>query len=485
MLPRPYASADDATVVDGCLHGDADAWAALRARFGALLHVTVVRALDGARDLDDEGVLELVWDQLRADGAAALGQWSGECQLKSYLAIVGRHLAQQNAQASTSPATFVAALPTPSGLFLDDLLAIEPASRVAATLEKLPPNIEALVRLRLRGLSQADIAATLGLSPATVQGNLDRVASRLRDLDEGDTGATWRVLLDAATVEERVEQAIRTEDDRDYRGRRALVEKTWRAVGERALGRPAPRDPSCLDDRSTAGFVDGTLRGPGRARAEGHVATCPRCIDEAAALVLDLRALSILRDAGEVTSTVAVAAACVATTRFATAERRTVRALEREAASRLVADVRRLAQAGQLLEGGRSRRSEQTSQVVPTHVPDDDEAPLIAFEALVLSDAHAAWRAIDDHMAKHPLGARLRMLAAAAGQDLDAARALASAVVAQPAVDPGRTRDARAILALPKGRGLPREMLVEHLRALVPDAVRFVLTRSARGAGVA
>lgn len=479
-LPPPFAGADDATVVDGCLQEDPDAWEALRARWGTLLYATIVRATDAPRaaELDHEALLELVWEHLGADGAAALRQWTGECQLRSYLAIVGRHLALVHAEVSTSPATLVAALPTPSGLFLDDLLAIEPARRVAETLEKLPPNIDALVRLRLRGLSRDDVAATLGMSPATVLANLERVARRLGELDAGEagSGATWRALLDAATVEERVAQALRTEDDADFRAARALVEKTWRAVGERALGRPAPRDVSCLDDRSVAGFVDGTLRGPGRARAEGHVATCPRCIDEAAALVLDLRAVSVLREAAELGEAAAVAAACVATTRFAAAERLSTRALERSPGSRVVAGVRRLAQAGQLLEGGR-RREQQTSQVVPTHVPDDDEAPLVAFEALVLSDVHAAWRAIDDHMAKHPVGARLRLLAAAAGQDLEAAQALAAAALAQPSVDPGRARDARAVAALPKGRALPREILVEHLRALLPEAVRFVLAR--------
>lgn len=480
-LPPPFAGADDATVVDGCLHDDPDAWEALRARWGTLLYATIVRAVDGPRaaEIDHEALLELVWEHLREDGAAALRQWTGECQLRSYLAIVGRHLALVHAELSTSPAALVAALPTPSGLFLDDLLAIEPARRVAETLEKLPPNIDALVRLRLRGLSRDDVAATLGMSPATVLANLERVARRLGELDasETDSGTTWRALLDAATVEERVAQALRTEDDADYRAVRSLVEKTWRAVGERALGRPAPREVSCLDDRSMAGFVDGTLRGPGRARAEGHVATCPRCIDEAAALVLDLRAVSVLRDAAELDPAAAVAAACVATTRFAAAERLSTRALERSPGSRVVAGVRRLAQAGQLLEGGRRRSEAQTSQVVPTHVPDDDEAPLVAFEALVLSDVHAAWRAIDDHMAKHPVGARLRLLTAAAGQDLEAAQALAAIAQAQPSVDPGRARDARAVAALPKGRALPREILVEHLRALLPEAVRFVLTR--------
>lgn len=479
-LPRPYAGADDGTLVDGCLRGDADAWAALRARFGTLLHATVVRAAGGARGpLDDEGLLELVWAHLGADGGAPLRHWSGECQLRSYLAIVGRHVAIAHAEVSASPAAAMASMPTPSGLFLDDLLAAEPASRVAATLEKLPPNIDALVRLRLRGLSRADIAATLGTSPASVAANLERVARRLGELDgDAETGPAWRVLLDAATVEERVAQAVRTEDDPDYRAKRALVEKTWRAVAERALARPALREASCLDERATAGFVDGTLRGPGRARAEGHVATCPRCIDEAAALVLDLKAFSVLRDTGELDSNVAVAAACVATARFTLAERLADRAISRAAGGRAALDLKRLAQAGRLVEKDGGRPREQASQVVPTRVPDDDEALLVAFEALVLSDVHAAWRAIDDRMAKHPIGARLRLLAAASGQDLEAAHALAARMAAQPALDPGRARDARAVAALPKGRALPRENLIEHLCALLPDAVRYVLSRA-------
>lgn len=481
-LPLPYTGADDATLVDGCLRDDADAWAALRRRHGALVHAVAVAALDGPRvsELDPDAVVELVWQHLIAHAGAPLRAWTGECQLRSYLATLARHEARRHGERSTSPATFVASLPTPSGLFLDDLLAVEPAARVEETLEKLPPNIGALVRLRLRGLSRDDIAATLGMSPITVRSNLERVAARLCELDasELDTALIWRAVLDAADVEGRVSLALRTEDDDDFRAVRSLIEKTWRAVGERALGRPTARGATCLDDRTTAAFVDGTLRGAGRARAEGHVATCPRCIDEAAALVLDLRLAPPLRDAADLDTGVAVAAACLATARFAAAEQLTTRAMARGKNGRVTADLHRLAQAGRLLEGGARKRAEQTSAVVATHVPDDDEAPLIAFEALVLSDPHTAWRAIDDHVARQSLCGRLRLLAAAA-QDLDAARPLAQTVLEQGTSDPGYGQDARAVVALPSGCALPREILVERLRALIPEAVRFVLTRPA------
>lgn len=115
--------------------------------------------------------------------------------------------------------------------------------------------------------------------------------------------------------------------------------------------------------------------------------------------------------------------------------------------------------------------------VIATSASPDEDAPLVALEALAASDPHAAWRAIDDETAKQTLGARLRLLAAAGGWDLDAAASLAEAALAQPSLDPGHALDARAVLALGRGRSLPREVLIERLRALLPTAVRFLVTR--------
>ena len=475
-LPEAYAGADDATLVGGCMREDEAAWRVLEQRYGALVEATAVRAV-GPAEIDLDSLVGEVWDHVRR---SALGQWSPDCQLRSYLAVTARHAALTHTEARTSPAARVAPHPTPSGLFLDDLLALEPAARVEQTLDRLPPNLAALVRLRLRGLGHGDIAATLGMCPSVVRANLDKVATRLGQLDQGaiDTTPAWRVLLDAADPSERVALALRTEDDPDLRSARAVVQTTWRVVGERALGRPVPKSGQCLDDRAQAGFVDGTLRGAARARAEGHVGSCPRCIDEAAALVLDLRSQSILRDASELPSIAGAAAACLATTQLASAERLAQRASEKAAGPPgMLGDLRRIAQAGQLLEGGRARAREQASAVVPTHLPADDEAPLVAFEALCLEDPHTAWRAIDDRLARGTLGARLRLLAAAAGHDLDIATIMAREIVAQPPIDPAHLRDAQSIEALPRGRALPREVRWERLRALLPELVRFVLTR--------
>lgn len=487
VQPEPYVGADDATLVQGCLQHDASAWAQLRTRHGALVTATVAGVLDGpgADLIDLDSTLDLVWDHLGTDGAAPLRRWSGEkSQLRSYLALLGRRVAAMSSEPRTLPSALLSSMPTPSGLFLDDLLAVEPAARLEAAIDRLPPTIAALVRLRLRGLSRDDIAATLGMSQATVSSNLSRIAERLGERDEAevDTTPCWRTLLDAADEPERVALAVKSEDDRAFRAVRTLVDKTWAAVGVRALGRLVRRTAECLDDLSVAGFVDGTMRGAARARAESHVGACPRCIDEAAALVVDLRAQMALRDAATLDDTVAVAAALVATTRFAAAERLTRRAVDRGVVDSVLSSVQRLAQAGRHLDGGRpephaQKAREQASQVVATHIPVGEQAPLIAFEALVLGDPHAAWRAIDGPEGQQHLGARLRLLAAAAGRDPEHAQELAARVLSDPRANPGELADARAAIALPPGRSLPREILHVRLRALLPEAIRYVLTR--------
>jgi len=464
---------DDDALVRAGLAGDGAAWSALISRHGAFVRAVAARLLDPEADL--EAVVDAAWEELRRPDGPLAG-WAGACQLRSALGVTARHATLRHAASVTNPGAAIAPAPTPSGLYLEDLAVSEPSARVEEILAKLPPNVVALVRLRLRGLSRGDMAATLGLNPTVALANLERVAARLAQDGEPELSARcYRALLDAADMPERVELALRTEQDPDARRVRARVEKTWRAVGERLLSRLTPRTGGCLADLALAGFVDGSLRGAARARAEGHVATCARCIDEAAALVLDLRVQAPLREAEGRSETVAVAAACVSTGRFRAAERVTAAARLRGTDGGAIAAIERLAQAGQLLDGERATRG-RGSQVVATRVPVEDEAPLVAFESLAQGDARGAARAIDDRMARQSLGARLRLLAAATG-DLEHARQLAEALLDAPRMDPGRTLDARAVLALPPGRALPHEIVVDRLRDVLPEAVRFVLAR--------
>lgn len=483
-LPAPYAEADDAALVEACVAGDEDGWRVLAERHGRLVDVVVVRVLDAriqANIHGDDEVTRRVFAELARDQAAPLRLWSGESRLRSYLAIVARHVAGAFSQETTPTANLVASMPTPLALSLDEAAVAAPVKAVTSALARLSPNVVALVHLRLRGLDAEAIAATLGVSRPGVEQSLERIAVRLGEVHgEAVAGAidAWRLLLDVAPIAERVALAVRTEDDNEFRRVRSLAEATWRGVRETIGFRvPVPRGPLCLDDRTVAGFVDGTLRGSGRARVEGHVTTCERCIDEVATLAADLRALEALRDAEWAPRDVALAAACLATTRFRAAEQLADRA--GESAPIIARDLGRLAQLGRALEGGRAERaSPSVSRLIVTGLPSDEEAPLMALEALVAGEAEAAARAIDDHIARTLLGARLRLLALAASPDPTATRAYAESLLSRPHRDPGLAEDTAYVLALPLGRMLPRELVVARLRDLLPEAVRFVLTQS-------
>lgn len=481
-LPAPYAEADDQGLVDGCVADDPDAWNALLSRYGPLVELVAVRVVDERRTgpLDEvPGCIESVGAHLRRNQAGPLRTWCGQ-SLRHYLAAHARQVSMVYLQDVTPPATLIASLPTPAAIFLDEVLGTEPAKQVTEALDRLPPNFGALVRLRLRGLDRSDIAATLGKTQQMVVSHLERIAERLGSMAEGneeDACASWRVVLDAATIPERVEVAIRTESDRDFRKVRALAEATWRAVRERAFTRLFPKQALCLDENGFATYVDGTLRGAERTRAEGHVATCARCIDTVATLTMDLRAADICREAANRDPALGLIAACVATTRFRAAVE--LGEVAAEEGSLGAADLVRLARMGQLLEAGAERHVTEPSRVrvLSTMPPTDEEAPLVAIEAMVANDIHGAARAIDDELAKTALGARLRLLAEVAGHDVENGRALAAELVARPHSDPGLNDDAAAALALPEGRALPREILVERLRNALPLAVRWVLNR--------
>lgn len=481
-LPAPYAEADDKALTEGCVSGDEDAWKVLAERHGRLIDVAIARVIDERRQgalADVPPVHARVMDALRKEQAAGLRHWAGASRLRSYLALIARRVALAHTQDDTPPATLMASLPTPDSIHLEDIALSEPLRDVSAVLDRLAPNVVALVRLRVRGLDRDAIAQTLGVGAQNVTASLERIAQRLGETHVRDTEAgvaVWRVLLDVAGTEEHVRVAIRTEDDTSFAKLRSVAEGVWRVLREKwAAPMPQPRGPVCLDDGTTAGFVDGTLRGPARARVEGHVVTCARCIDEVATLARDLVAVDVLREAEQLPHVVALAAACIATTRFRAGEdlAHTALAESPEAARDLV----RLAQLGRALEGGGGERRAPSVSGVASRLPTDDEAPLMAFEALVAGEPGTAASAIDDEIARRPLGARLRLLAAAAGHDLARARALATAIRSKPHGEPGLGGDADAVLALPEGRKMPREILNDRLRDALPEAVRLAIGR--------
>lgn len=474
----PYGALDDGGLVRRCVAGEPGAYRALVQRHGRLAEAVVVRVLDERRPgelLEVPAILDALRARLEANEGAALRVWEGK-SLRHYLAVLARQVASEHVQEETPTGPLIAALPTPAALFLDDLVGIEPAKRVAATLERLSPHVRAIVRLRLRGIGPADVAAAVGMPLGQVSGCLEKVATRLGE-DLGDAGvASWRLILGCDSVEERVASALCTQDDEDFREIRQGAETTWRAVRERSFTQLLPLLPSCLTPMDVAAFVDGTLRGRDRGDAEAHLAACGRCVDRVAMLVLDMQALDPLREAHARARPVALAAACLGTTRFLPA---LILAEEAERQGEAGgSELVRLAQLGLRLEGGSRKRTSEPSRVTASMpVPSDDEAPLLATEALVLGDLPRAGRAIDDHMALSPLGARLRLLTFASGLDPAGARELAAELASRARLDPGVATDARTVLALREGDLLPAEILSERLRALLPDLVRLVVTR--------
>ncbi|MAQ17965.1 MAG: hypothetical protein CMN30_24605 [Sandaracinus sp.] len=480
-LPRPYARADDTEVVRGCIEGDDDAWASLRERFEAEVETIVIRVLDerrfGSIDLREvPSIVDQCFRALQRNDGGPLRLWKGG-RLRAYLATVVRHEAEEHAMEDTPLQPLVAHPPTPALMQLDRRATSEEAIRVREAIAKLVPRATAIVRLRLRGLSMNEIAATLGQPVVALQDDLGILAERLATAQRGDSVPAWRGLLDCATVEERVATALRTEDDEDFRAQREIAAATWRSIRDETLVARMPRTPGPLQDAlGVAAFVDGSWRGAERTRAEGHLATCGRCVDTVAMLTLDLRALDILRGAQSIRPA-AAAASCIATGRFE-AGRVLAQAAEGEDSTDISSLLGRLAEVGASLEEGTRQRSNEGSRVISmAALPTDVEAPVVAFEALVAGDPIAAERAIDDHVAKQTVGQRLRLLALAVDEDRTDARGAAEAVLGSPSPDPGLRRDAATILALPTGRGLPRECLAERLRDALPDGVRFLVSR--------
>jgi hypothetical protein len=497
-LPRPYSESDDEAVADGCVQGDGDAFSALFVRHGSLAVAAMLRELDAPAEgerHDPAPMLAAMEAYLRRNEGSVLRAWSArECSLRAWLCVVARQVARRHAESTPTSASplallagdraprgIVATFPTPAALEMKDVQAAERGVLVHDLLERLPPTLGALARLRLRGMDRAGIAAAVGLGQSTVVANLEKIAARLGELDGTPLAMdAYRIVLDAAGAPERTRAAVRTEDDAEFRAARAITEATWRTVRARVLGKPPTRTPLCLDDRAIAGFVDGTMRGQLRARSEGHVGACARCVDEVATLGADLRAVPILREAQSLDPAVGLAAACLASTRFDAARRIAATVSDADApSSRAARDVERLAAAAALLEGGKTRPRE-SSGLVMRGLPSDDEAPLVAFEALALGDTHGAFRAIDDAVARLPAAGRLRILAAAAGEDPPRARNLAAELLERPRVDPGAIEDAESVLATPEGRALPREIVVERLRDVLPEVVRAAVARAAR-----
>lgn len=481
--PAPYETADDDVLVEGCRRADPDALQALVDRHGALAQLTALRERD-ALDLS-----ALLLGRLRADDTALRPYAPQSCTLRAYLSAWLRREERAQGRWKTQ---VISPLPTPVAVerALHEASASHDALVGAAReiLARQPPHVVAIVRLRLEGLPRAPIGALLGASEAQVRAALERVAARLSEglphHEQAEAALAYRVLLDASPPEERVGFCRRSETDRELAKIRARVEVVLRRLRDEVARHVARAGPQCPSVAAIAGYVDGTMRGALRASTEVHVTSCFSCLDEIGALSVDLRALPILREAQGIDRGTLVAAMGLSVAAFepATALADSIAARRDVRTARLAADLARLGRACRVLVGGSSPLDRETSGLVSRDVPSDDEAPLVAFEALALGDSGTAFRAIDEANAPAPVAARVRVLAAAAGGDAPLGHAWARAVRGGYDVDPGAIEDAECVLALGEGEALPREIVAERLRALVPDLVRVVLALHARPA---
>ncbi|MDH5493702.1 MAG: hypothetical protein OEY14_17240, partial [Myxococcales bacterium] len=435
-------------LLEGCAGGDPRAWEALRARHAPLVELVVIRALDerrGGAIVEAPIVLERVWSELIRAGAASLG---GACtrsappSLPHWLALLSRQATVAHLQGATPIARLLGRVPSPIERLLDDLVLAEPGSaapeggaraeEVTAALDRLAPQVMAILRMRLRGLLIREIAAIVGLPTARVHGHLLHVAEQVGSIverDRADVCAAWRLRLGCASPSERVALCLRTSSDPGFARVRDQADALWAGVSERALRPPQPLRGSCLREVALARFSDGSMRGADRMRAEGHLATCGRCVDSVALLARDLRSAELLRASSGLDPRLQIAASCVAMGRCVAGEALVARALK--AAVPRSEELLRAALLGQRLDVPRSEPPPaESSRVISSfYAPSASEAPLVAFEALICGDATGASRSIDDEAAREALGARLRLLAAAAGHDLDEARALAMAAL--------------------------------------------------------
>lgn len=482
-LPEPYRDADDEVVVEGCLRGDDEALSALISRHGALAELAIRREV-GAGSSDDPDPLDLLQGFLRSDGEGPLRTWTpAQSTLRAFLCALARR-STRSSRAGTRVSLLMPRAPTPGALDVSTIrdeeatLALARAAREG--LARHPPNVAALVRMRLRGLDVAGIAALVGSTPAQVEASLARVAARLGAIEpeHAEDELFWRALLGVLPSPERVKLAVRTEKEGPLAARRARLDGAFRQLEGAMLAQEPPPHHADLGVAGIAGFVDGTMRGAARARAESQVIASPRALDEVAALAMDLRALPLVKEATwldrrALVAAMALSSGCIEA--GATLADRALGENESTAASALA----RLGRAARLLASGAAPERDH-SGLVQRDVPADEEAALVAFESLALGDPGAALRAIDEAGAQAPVAARLRMIAASASGEGEVAHTWATEVKRGYDLDPGAVEDANLVLALDAAEVMPRESLIERLRALLPDLVRATLALHAR-----
>lgn len=166
------ADASDDELVSGCLSGDERAWTQLVERYGVYVYAIATRGFHFDRSAADD-VFQDVWIRLY-DG---LGGYTGPGRFRPWLRAVVvsacrdqlRRLARGTALPIVDPETAP----------LDDIDGAMDVRRAVAALGR--PCSDTIALYFYAGLTQADVAARLGVPPGTVAARLSRCLKRLRD----------------------------------------------------------------------------------------------------------------------------------------------------------------------------------------------------------------------------------------------------------------------------------------------------------------
>ena len=173
-------AATDEELVAACLSGDDRAWAELIGRYAGYIFAVATRAFGLARPAADE-----VFQDVCVRVYEGLGRFSGRGEFRSWLRAVVLSAAREHLRRE--------ARRHDAGVAEDEateaaIAELEQALDVRSAVDALGEPCGATIRLYFfRSLTQAEVAAELGVPPGTVAARLSRCLKRLRDrLQEPD-----------------------------------------------------------------------------------------------------------------------------------------------------------------------------------------------------------------------------------------------------------------------------------------------------------
>lgn len=166
---------EDSAFVERLIARDPGAWSRFAREYGPLL-VRAAASVVGEADAEDVG--QTVCRLLVDNDARLLRSFQGRSTLSTWLVSIARHQALMVARRPRPP---VRGAPEPASDPLEQVVRAEGAARLREALDALAPRERLLLSLHYRdGLSHAEIASVIGVSPNSVSPLLARALDRLK-----------------------------------------------------------------------------------------------------------------------------------------------------------------------------------------------------------------------------------------------------------------------------------------------------------------